>query len=87
MTIKLPALIPDRNSASGFRVEYLGVTIDPDVSQVLAEYDQAPEAKRMRKLAQEIRQADLQRLAQLTWSDKDLIIKALSIAAATIGEA
>lgn len=81
MTIKLPDLIPDRNSASGFRVQYLDCTIDPDLAATLNDVEPTPEAKRMVRLAHEIRAADIQRLAQLSWGDKDLIIKALHIAA------
>jgi hypothetical protein len=80
MTIKLPALIPDRNSASGFRVEYLSCEIDPELAAQLSE-EPSREAKRMLRLAHEIQGAALERLGQLTWSDKDLIIKALHTAA------
>lgn len=83
MSIKLPALIPDRKSASGFRVEYLNVEIDADMARQLTD-DEDPTARQMRRLAECIRSADLDRLAQLTWSDKDLIIKALNIAASTL---
>jgi hypothetical protein len=82
MTIKIPALIPDRKSASGFRVEYLSVEIDPKLAQQLTE-DDDPTARRMRHLADQIRNADFERVAQLIWLDKDLIVKALKIAAST----
>lgn len=83
MTIKLPALIPDRNSATGFRVEYLSVEIDANLAQQLIE-DDDPTAKQMRHLAHQVRGADFERVAQLVWSNKDLIIKALNIAASTL---
>lgn len=81
MSPKLPALIPDRNSASGFRIEYLSVEIDAELAQRLTTEDETPDAKRMRRLAYEIRGADMERLAQITFGDKELILKALNIAA------
>lgn len=81
MTIKLPALIPDRNSASGFRVEYLDCDLDPALAAQLSDDEPSPESRRMLRLAHEIRGADLERLGQLTWSDKETILKALHIAA------
>jgi hypothetical protein len=81
MTIKLPALIPDRNSASGFRVEYLSVEIDAELAAKLSDDEPSPEAKRMLRLAHEIRGADLDRLAQISWGDKELLLKALHMAA------